>query len=274
EEKLAIARKHLWPNQLKKAGLKTTQLRLSDRVLKRLITGYAREAGVRQLDQLLARLVRKAAVRMLDEAHRSLTITQEVLTKWLGPPLFSKQEAQRGVGITNGLAWTAMGGTMLTIEAQSVHQAGRGLKQTGQLGDVMQESAQIAYSYVISQSASLGIATDYFDTRQVHLHVPEGATPKDGPSAGITMATALTSMALGRPLKRDIAMTGELTLTGRVLPVGGIREKVLAAKRAGVKTLILPAANTRDFEEIPEHLRVGLTVHFAASFEDVANVCF
>lgn len=274
DEKLAIARKHLWPNQLKKAGLKSTQLRLSDPVLKRLISGYAREAGVRQLDQLLARLVRKAAVQMLDEGHRAVTVTQSVLKDWLGPPVFSKQEAQRGVGIINGLAWTAMGGTMLTIEAQSVHQGGRGLKQTGQLGDVMQESAQIAYSYVISQSTSLGIATDYFDSRQIHLHVPEGATPKDGPSAGITMAAALVSMALGRPLKRDIAMTGELTLTGRVLPVGGIREKVLAAKRAGVKTLILPDANTRDFDEIPEHLRKGLTVHFAASFRDLAEICF
>lgn len=274
EEKLAIAKHHLWPRQLAKAGLKKNQIRLSDSVLKKLISGYAREAGVRMLDQRLARLVRKAVVQFLETGERQMSITQELLEDWLGAPAFGQQTLQRGVGVVNGLAWTAMGGTTLAIEAQSVHGGQRGLKQTGQLGDVMQESAQIAYSYVTAQSPKLGIQENFFDTQMLHVHVPEGATPKDGPSAGITLATALTSLAKGKQVKRPIAMTGELTLTGRVLPVGGIREKVVAAKRSGIKELILPQANRRDFDEMPEALKRGLKVHFVARYPEVADICF
>jgi len=274
EEKLAIAKHHLWPRQLAKAGLKKNHIRLSDSVLKKLISGYAREAGVRMLDQRLARLVRKAVVQFLETGERQMSITQELLEDWLGAPAFGQQTFQRGVGVVNGLAWTAMGGTTLAIEAQSVHGGQRGLKQTGQLGDVMQESAQIAYSYVTAQSPKLGIQENFFDTQMLHVHVPEGATPKDGPSAGITLATALTSLAKGKQVKRPIAMTGELTLTGRVLPVGGIREKVVAAKRSGIKELILPQANRRDFDEMPEALKRGLKVHFVARYPEVADICF
>ena len=274
EEKLAIAKQHLWPRQLEKAGLKTREIGLSDAVLKKLIAGYAREAGVRGLDQRLAQLVRKAVVHFLSTGSSRLTINQGLLEEWLGAPMFSKQSAQRDVGVVNGLAWTSMGGTTLAVEAQSVHSDARGLKQTGQLGDVMQESAQIAYSFVTAKAAELQIPTDYFDNKMLHVHVPEGATPKDGPSAGITLATALTSLARGRKVKRAIAMTGELTLTGRVLPVGGIREKVVAAKRAGIKELILPQANQRDFDDMPDALKVGLTVHFVGAYPEVANICF
>jgi ATP-dependent Lon protease len=274
EEKVAIAKHHLWPKQLGKAGLKKAQLKLSDAVLRRLIYGYAREAGVRVLDQLLGRLVRKAVVQFLEQGIDRLVIDQGLLTKWLGAPIFQKQVPQQGMGVVNGLAWTALGGTTLSIEATRVPGQGRGFKQTGQLGSVMQESAQIAYSYVAGAAGAFGIEPGFFDEAFIHLHVPEGATPKDGPSAGITMATALVSLATNRTMKKHIAMTGELTLTGRVLPVGGIREKVIAAKRAGIKTVLLPEANRRDFDEMPDYLKPGLSVHFVSQFDEVAALVF
>jgi ATP-dependent Lon protease len=274
EEKVAIAKHHLWPKQLGKAGLKKAQLKLSDAVLRRLIDGYAREAGVRVLDQLLGRLVRKAVVQFLEQGIDRLVIDQGLLTEWLGAPIFQKQVPQQGMGVVNGLAWTALGGTTLSIEATRVPGQGRGFKQTGQLGSVMQESAQIAYSYVAGAAGAFGIKPGFFDEAFIHLHVPEGATPKDGPSAGITMATALVSLATNRTMKKHIAMTGELTLTGRVLPVGGIREKVIAAKRAGIKTVLLPEANRRDFDEMPDYLKPGLSVHFVSQFDEVAALVF
>ncbi|MEK9893126.1 MAG: endopeptidase La, partial [Pseudomonadales bacterium] len=274
EEKVAIAKHHLWPKQLRKAGLKKAQLKLSDAVLRRLIDGYAREAGVRVLDQMLGRLVRKAVVQFLEQGIDRLVIDQGLLTEWLGAPIFQKQVPQQGMGVVNGLAWTALGGTTLSIEATRVPGQGRGFKQTGQLGSVMQESAQIAYSYVAGAAGAFGIEPGFFDEAFIHLHVPEGATPKDGPSAGITMATALVSLATNRTMKKHIAMTGELTLTGRVLPVGGIREKVIAAKRAGIKTVLLPEANRRDFDEMPDYLKPGLSVHFVSQFDEVAALVF
>jgi len=203
-----------------------------------------------------------------------VSVTIKQVQDYLGPPMFKKQQSQRGVGVVDGLAWTALGGTTLAVEASRIRSGHRGFQQTGQLGDVMKESSQIAYSYVTSHLKALGGDESFFDDASIHLHVPEGATPKDGPSAGVTMATALLSLARNEPIKRPIAMTGELTLTGRVLPVGGIREKVIAAKRAGVKELILPADNQRDFDEIPENIRKGLTVHFASRYQDVADICF
>jgi ATP-dependent Lon protease len=194
--------------------------------------------------------------------------------EYLGKPVFVKDKPLSGVGLITGLAWTAMGGATLSIEATRIHSFSRGFKLTGQLGDVMKESAEIAYSYVLANAERFGAKPEFFENSLVHLHVPAGATPKDGPSAGITMASALLSLARRRKPVRSMAMTGELTLTGQVLPVGGIREKVIAARRAGIRELILPAANKGDFEEIPEYIRKGLTVHFAAQYPEVAELLF
>ena len=196
------------------------------------------------------------------------------LADYLGPPRFRPERPSRGTGVVTGLAWTTMGGATLDVEATTVHEDGSSFRLTGQLGDVMKESAQIAYSYVMANLETLEGPTGFFKDRSVHVHVPEGATPKDGPSAGVTMATALLSLAKGKQLARKLAMTGELTLTGRVLPVGGIREKVIAARRIGVPELILPEDNRRDFEELPDYLKEGLTVHFASEYCDVAAVAF
>jgi ATP-dependent Lon protease len=194
--------------------------------------------------------------------------------EYLGKAIFSKEKPVSGVGLLTGLAWTAMGGATLTIEATRIHSLARGFKLTGQLGDVMRESAEIAYSHVLAKGESWGVKPGFFDNSLIHLHVPAGATPKDGPSAGITMAGALLSLALGRKPRRRLAMTGELTLTGQVLPVGGIREKVIAARRGNIRELILPEANRGDFEEIPDHIRNGVKVNFVSRFSEVAALLF
>ncbi|MCB1647659.1 MAG: endopeptidase La, partial [Pseudomonadales bacterium] len=270
EEKVAIGKHHLWKKLLSRAGIPAGRLRITDAALRTVVDGYAREAGVRAFEKLLGRIVRKAAVRLLEDDTLKLNVGVNDIESWLGAPYFRKQQSNRGLGIVNGLAWTSLGGTTLAIESSVVHQHSNGFRLTGQLGDVMQESAQIAYSYIRANLARLGGAGEFFDDRFVHLHVPEGATPKDGPSAGITMATALLSLAKDKALARDIAMTGELTLTGRVLPVGGIREKVIAARRAGVREIILPADNERDYDEMPAYLKKGLTLHFVGHFDQVA----
>ena len=248
--------------------------KLSDAALNKVVEGYAREAGVRGLDKQLGKIVRKAAVRIARGEKRAIRIGNNNLESILGAPVFRPERAQRGVGVITGLAWTSLGGVTLTIESTLIHSDARGFKQTGQLGDVMRESAEIAYSYVCANLGRYGADGDFFDKAFVHLHVPEGATPKDGPSAGITMATALLSLARKQRIKRVLAMTGELTLTGQVLPVGGIREKVIAARRARIVELILPAANRGDFDELPAHIRAGMTVHFASSYADVFAVAF
>jgi ATP-dependent Lon protease len=239
-----------------------------------LIENYAREAGVRNLEKQLGRLVRKAAVRIVEGNTDPIRVGPNDLEQYLGKPLFREETPLRGVGIVTGLAWTTLGGATLPVEATRVHTHNRGFKLTGKLGDVMRESAEIAYSYVSSHLQEFEGDPAFFDEAFVHLHVPEGATPKDGPSAGVTMATALLSLARNQRMRRHIAMTGELTLTGRVFPVGGIREKVIAARRAKITTLVLPEANRGDFEELPEHIRAGLTTHFAERFEDVVEVAF
>jgi ATP-dependent Lon protease len=275
DEKLAIARKHLLPRLIQRAGLKARgQLRIDTGALRKIIDGYAREAGVRRLEKYLGAIVRKAVVKLLKGAPAPIRVRAADVEGYLGKVLFEKEKRKTGVGMMTGLAWTAMGGATLSVEATRIHTFSRGLKLTGQLGDVMRESAEIAYSYVMSNADRLDIKSDYFKTAFVHLHVPAGATPKDGPSAGITMATAILSLARGRRPVRTLAMTGELTLTGDVLPVGGIQEKVIAAKRSGIKRLILPEANRGDFEGLPEHIREGMTVHFASSFNDVVPVVF
>jgi len=274
DEKVAIAKKHLLPRQLEKAGVKRDQLRLTGAAIKQIIEGYAREAGVRNLEKQLAKIVRKAVVKLLDKPQQTVRITPKELPEYLGQPLFRDEQSLSGTGIITGLAWTSMGGATLPVEANVIHQQSRGLKLTGQLGEVMRESAEIAYSYISSELARFGAPAEFYDKALVHLHVPEGATPKDGPSAGVTMASALLSLALGKVPKKGLAMTGELTLTGRVLPVGGIREKVIAAKRQKIHELILPQANRGDYEELPEYVRDGMTIHFARQFKDVAKVLF
>lgn len=271
EEKVQIARQHLWPRALERAGVKSAQLKISDSALRQVVEGYAREAGVRNLEKQLNKIIRKAAVQLLDGTGK-ISISGKNLTDFLGQPYFQTEKTQRGIGVVTGLAWTSMGGATLSVEASLVHSRQRGFKLTGQLGDVMKESAEIAYSYVASHLSDFGLADDILDNAFIHLHVPEGATPKDGPSAGITMASALLSLLMKKRLPRKVAMTGELTLTGQVLAVGGIREKVIAARRVGVRELILPGACQRDFDELPEYLKDGLTVHFAEQYNDVFGI--
>ncbi|MHB8622160.1 MAG: endopeptidase La [Sulfuricaulis sp.] len=271
-EKMAIARHHLISRQIEKAGLKPGQLKVETRALREIIERYAREAGVRNLEKRLGQITRKAVVRILNGAKPPIRVGVENLEQYLGKPLFRPERPQVGVGVVTGLAWTPLGGATLDVEATRVHQATRGFKLTGQLGDVMKESAEIAYSYISSHCKDYGAQADFFEKAFVHLHVPAGATPKDGPSAGITMATALLSLARGMKIIRPLAMTGEITLTGQVLPVGGVREKVIAARRANISELILPAANRGDFDELPAHIRKGIKTHFASHYRDVARV--
>ncbi|MEW8206118.1 MAG: endopeptidase La [Candidatus Thiodiazotropha taylori] len=272
-EKLQIARKYLVPRQLERAGLKRRDIKLNSPVLRAIIEGYARDAGVRRLEKQIGKIVRKAVVKILEGAKKPIDITLENLQEYLGGPLFKDERNLSGAGVVTGLAWTAMGGATLNIEAVATHEFNRGFKLTGQLGDVMRESAEIAYGYIVSHAEEFEADQSFFQKAFIHLHVPAGATPKDGPSAGITMASALLSLAKNRPV-RNIAMTGELTLTGQVFPVGGIREKVIAARRTGIKELILPEDNRSDYEEVPDHIRKGLKVHFASVFEDVVPLLF
>jgi ATP-dependent Lon protease len=274
-EKLDIARHHLWPRQLERNGLKQRgQLRIDRAALRKIVEDYAREAGVRRLEKYLGQIARKAVVKLLDGVTAPIRVRADDVEEYLGKPVFSKDQPLTGVGVIIGLAWTAMGGATLSIEATRIHSFSRGFKLTGQLGEVMKESAEIAYSHILAHAERLGASPEFFENSLIHLHVPAGATPKDGPSAGITMASALLSLARNRKPRRHIAMTGELTLTGLVLPVGGIREKVIAARRAGIRELILPAANQGDFEDIPEHIRAGLKLHFAGQYDQVASILF
>ena len=273
EEKLQIAKKYLLPRQVKRAGLDKGTVKLNTKSLRALIEGYARDAGVRRLEKQLGKIVRKVAVKMLYGTETPIPIDASDLETYLGSPVFRDERKLSGPGVVTGLAWTAMGGVTLSIEAARTHGFTRGFKLTGQLGDVMRESAEIAYGYVVGHAAEFGIDEAFFEKAFIHLHVPAGATPKDGPSAGVTMASALVSLAKGRPIRR-IAMTGELTLTGEVFPVGGIREKLIAARRARIKELILPEDNHGEFTEVPEHIRKGMKVHFATRFEDVLPLLF
>jgi ATP-dependent Lon protease len=268
-EKIDIARHHLVPRQLLKAGLKRGQLRIGKNAIREIIERYAREAGVRQLEKRIGAIARKAVVKVLSGHKSPITVGVKDLQQYLGKPVFRCERPLTGVGIVTGLAWTPLGGATLDVEATRVHENTRGLKLTGQLGEVMKESAEIAYSYISAHADEFGASASYFERALIHLHVPAGATPKDGPSAGITMATALLSLARGSKPARALAMTGELTLTGQVLPVGGIREKVIAARRARLSELVLPAANRGDFEDLPEHIRKGLQVHVVSHFGQV-----
>ncbi len=273
EEKLQIAKKYLLPRQINRAGIGKDAVKLDTKTLRALIDGYARDAGVRRLEKQLGKIVRKIAVRMLEGKATPISVSEADLKGYLGSPVFRDERKLSGPGVVTGLAWTAMGGATLSIEAAHTHSFTRGFKLTGQLGDVMKESAEIAYGYLVGHAKAFGADPSFFENAFIHVHVPAGATPKDGPSAGVTLTSALLSLARNQPVRR-IAMTGEITLTGEVFPVGGIREKLIAARRAGIKEIILPEDNRGDFEEVPEHVRKGLKVHFASRYEDVLPLLF
>ncbi|MBX2879846.1 MAG: endopeptidase La [Granulosicoccus sp.] len=272
-EKLEIAKKHLWPRLLERNKVTASKVKISDSAIKALIDGYAREAGVRGLEKLLHRILRKSVVKLLGKAE-SVSVSNRNLVDFVGEPSFRVEKQLGGIGVITGLAWTAMGGATLPIEASCVHSRDRGLQLTGQLGKVMNESAQIAHSFVTTNSMKYGVAEDWFMSHSLHLHVPEGATPKDGPSAGISMTSALLSLALNKSVRKSFAMTGEITLTGEVLPVGGIREKLIAARRVGIKDVILPEGNRRDVKELPKHIVSNLNIHYASDYDDVFNILF
>jgi ATP-dependent Lon protease len=275
EEKQEIARRYLIPKAIRSHGLKEGQVSIRQDALPLIIENYARESGVRNLENLIKKICRKAAMDVVTGTRDKIAIHKADVEKYLGKPVFTSDELFGNIpGVVTGLAWTSMGGATLQIEATAVISKGKGFKQTGQLGAVMVESADIAYSYVMAHLEHFGSTADFFDERFVHIHVPAGATPKDGPSAGVTMATALLSMILKKPVRKHLAMTGELTLTGQVLPIGGVKEKIIASRRIGCKYLIFPEANQKDFDELPEYLKKGLTVYFAGSYEQVYQHAF
>jgi len=276
QEKLKIASRFLIPKQLAAHGVNREQIRITDDALHEIIDGYAREAGVRGLENHIKKIIRKSVKKIVEKKARKFTIGKKEVTDLLGKRIFTDDNYYKKprVGVVMGLAWTSMGGDTLYIEATNVKTGKAEFKQTGQLGSVMIESSEIAYTYVRSFLDKDKNAHDFFKNNFIHLHVPAGATPKDGPSAGITMAVALYSLALGKPLKIMVAMTGELSLTGRVMPIGGVKEKTIAAKRAKVVNLIFPEENRKDFDELPAHIRKGLKPHFASTLKQVIDLCF
>ena len=272
-EKFHIAKEHLWMKQVEKNGLNPEKISITDEALRKVISGYTREAGVRGLERKLGEICRKAARETLEKKKKSVKITDENLEKYLGKVRFTIQTLndQDEIGIVRGLAWTSVGGDTLQIEVNTM--PGRGeFRLTGQLGDVMKESAQAGISYIRSVSEQYHIPDEYFRKHDIHIHIPEGAVPKDGPSAGVTMATAMISAITKIPVRADVAMTGEITLRGRVLPIGGLKEKLLAAKNAGKKIVFVPAKNKPDVEEISEEIKKGLDIRYAETMEDILPV--
>jgi ATP-dependent Lon protease len=274
DEKVAIARGYLWPRQRERNGLREDEISISDEALELVVSEYTREAGVRQLERELGTLLRKTATKIAsEEVEPPVEIDADAVRDALGRQKFFRESAERTAvpGVATGLAATATGGDVLFIEATS-HKDGDKLVLTGQLGDVMKESAQIAISSVRALASRLGIDEETFDNRAFHVHVPAGAIPKDGPSAGITMATAIASLLTGRPVKHTVGMTGEITLQGRVLPIGGLKQKVLAAHAAGITDVIIPERNRADLEEIPEKVKDEVTFHPVLSIDEVLNL--
>ena len=273
EEKLQIAKRHLIPKQRKKHGLKSTQLKFRDEAIREMIRSYTRESGVRNLEREIANVCRKAASGIAEERFKSLSVTPGDLADLLGPAKF-KPDAVRArdeIGLVRGLAWTQVGGEVLDVEVAVVNGSGK-LELTGNLGDVMKESARAAVTYIRSRSAMLGIDPEFYKNKDIHIHFPEGAVPKDGPSAGITMTIALISALTGTPVRRDVAMTGEVTLRGRILPIGGLREKTMAALRTGVRTVIIPSENEIDLENIDQTVRKQLKFVTAENVDDILDV--
>ena len=273
-EKLAIAKKHLMPKALEKAHLKKTQIKISDAVLKKIIEEYARESGMRSTQRAIEKIIRKGAVKIL-EGQKSVTVKTTDLFDYLGTAPFKREKHLEGVGVITGLAWTSVGGATLPIESSKVNADQKSLELTGSLGDVMKESAHIAYSYIQSHIEKYAKdKKDFFKKATVHIHVPEGATPKDGPSAGVTIASSLLSLAMNKAPKKGYAMTGELSLTGQVLAIGGIKEKTIAARRMGIFNIICPKANEDDVKELPKEVTEGVNYYFADTYDDVAKVIF
>lgn len=287
DEKIAIANKYLIPRNRKEMGIKAKQVNFTKTGLRCIINGYAREAGVRGLDNCLKKILRKIAFQLVKgmsgkgkaakaAAEKIYKVSPDTISEYLGEPSFTSDRfyAHTPVGVATGLAWTAMGGATLYIETLRVPAEKTMMRLTGQAGDVMKESAQIAWSYVHHALKKYSKKVGFFEGSEVHIHIPEGATPKDGPSAGITMVTALLSLLLNKPVRKDLGLTGELTLTGRVLAVGGIKEKMIAAKRSNLKTLVLPRANKGDYSQLPDYIRQGLEVHFADHYDEVFAIAF
>jgi ATP-dependent Lon protease len=272
KEKLQIARRYLVARQIEAAGLTAEQFEISDEALSSIINDYTREAGVRNLEREIGNVLRHSAMRIAEGTVQSVKIGPDDLAAILGPLRFEAEVAMRSAvpGVATGLAWTPVGGDILFIEAARMPGSGK-LILTGQLGDVMKESAQAALSLVKARSQQLGIAPEVFEKSDIHVHVPAGATPKDGPSAGVAMFTALSSLLTGRPVRSDVAMTGEISLRGLVLPIGGVKEKVLAALRAGIKTVMLPERNRRDLEEIPADAREQLEFRWIKDVDEAAD---
>ena len=272
-EKLHIAKRHLFNKQLERNGLKEGELTISDKALSGIIRGYTREAGVRNLERKLGEICRKAAREIYEGEKKSIKVTEQNLTKYLGKQKydFDKRNDQDEIGVVRGLAWTSVGGDTLEIEVNIMPGKGE-FNLTGQLGDVMKESAQAGISYIRSVSEEYKIPKDFFKEHDIHIHIPEGATPKDGPSAGITMTTAMLSAITKTPVRADVAMTGEITLRGRVLPIGGLKEKILAAKNAGIKTVCIPKKNEKDVEEISAEIKKGLEIVFVEQIQEVLDV--
>lgn len=272
EEKVAISKKYIIPKQMDENGISDKHINFTDEGVASVIKGYTSEAGLRNLERKIGAICRKVAMKIAKGEAEQTHIMSETVFKLLGPPVFTKDDEKETdeIGVSTGLAWTAHGGEVLYIETTKMK--GRGLTLTGQLGDVMKESAQAAIGYIRSQSMELGIEDDVFEKNELHIHLPAGATPKDGPSAGITLATAIVSLLTGTPVSKDVAMTGEITLTGKVLPIGGLKEKALAAMRMNVKTIIIPWKNKKDLEDIPAEYREKLNFVPVKSFDEVLDV--
>jgi ATP-dependent Lon protease len=270
-EKVEIARKHLIPNAISKHGLDSKEWSIDDDALLLMIRRYTREAGVRNLERELSTLARKAVKELMISKKKSVKVTEKSLEEFLGVPKYRYGEIETDdqVGVVTGLAWTDVGGELLTIEGVMMPGKGR-MTVTGNLRDVMKESISAAASYVRSRAVTFGIEPPLFDRRDIHVHVPEGATPKDGPSAGTAMATAITSVLTGIPVRHDIAMTGEITLRGRVLPIGGLKEKLLAAARGGIKTVLIPEENAKDLTEISDAIKGGLEIVPVSRMDEVS----
>jgi len=270
DEKLEIARKHLIPAAVSKHGLETKEWSITDDALLLLIRRYTREAGVRNLEREISTLVRKAVKEIMLSKKKSVEVTKDNLGDFVGVPKyrFGEVEDEDLVGVVTGLAWTEVGGELLTIEGAMMPGKGR-MTVTGNLRDVMKESISAAASYVRSRSIAFGIEPPLFDKRDIHVHVPEGATPKDGPSAGVAMVTSIVSVLTGIPVRRDVAMTGEITLRGRVLPIGGLKEKLLAAARGGIKTVLIPEENAKDLVDISDSIKKGLEIIPVSRMDEV-----
>jgi ATP-dependent Lon protease len=271
-EKLEIAKRYLIPRQISENGLNADQLTISEAAIELMATRYTREAGVRQLERTIGRVARKVALKIAQDETERVSVDAADIPEFLGPPRFYPEQARKELpaGVATGMAWTEMGGEVLFIEA-TLLPGGRGLTITGQLGEVMQESARAAQSFLWSHATDFGIRPEMFKDYGVHLHVPAGAIPKDGPSAGVSITAALASLYTGRRVRPDTAMTGEITLSGLVFPVGGIKEKVLAAHRAGIRRIIMPSRNEADIEDIPEDVRKELTIAFVSRISEVID---